>query len=82
VFNDKHYIEGTQFGELQQLNLAGPITSARLYYIECGEGSYCGWKPEDFERITPMGKQISTAFTQSTKLVKEIKSEHNYNIYE
>jgi len=64
------------------ITLKGPQTAASLYYIECGEGSYCGWKPEDFDRITPAGEQISAAFTQSTKLVKEIKSEHNYNIYE
>ncbi len=83
VFNDKHYIEGTYFGELtNSLNqIPGTISSIPLYYIECNPKTNCGWKPEDFQRIFETGEQLSNYFKEKLKKVAEVNVEHSFNIY-
>lgn len=84
VFNDKHYLDGTNFASLvQQLtDLDGIIKEVPVFYVECVEGTYCGWKPEDFERIYDAGEEISLFFKERTELVKEIRAGHNFNVYQ
>jgi hypothetical protein len=83
VFNDKHYLEGTQFNQLVDSIDQIPGTSAEvpLYYIECGEGTNCGWKPEDFARIFDAGEQISAYFNSQLEPVATIDAVHKFNIY-
>ncbi len=83
VFNDKHYLEGTNFVGLvrQSGSLGGGVKERPLFYIECGAGTYCGWKPEDFQRINQTGGELSLFFRERLPLVKEIRAGHNFNIY-
>ncbi len=83
VFNDKHYLEGTYFSELSNAlsQIPGQVSNLPLYYIECNPKTNCGWKPEDFQRISEAGEQISTYFKENLKKVAEVKAEHSFNIY-
>ena len=85
VFNDKHYIEGTYFSDLSnalaQNQISGQISNLPLYYIECNPKTNCGWKPEDFQRISETGEQISDYFKLNLKKVAEVNVEHSFNIY-
>jgi len=83
VFNDKHYLEGTHFFDLmeQVKDIPNKVT-VPLYYIECGPGTNCGWKPEDFQRIFDTGEQISTYFKENTQKVGEVNVEHHFLIYQ
>ncbi len=84
VFNDRHYLEGTYFPQLlQQLDtVPGEKTSTPLYYVECGPGSYCGWKPEDFERIKSTGEELSQMLKPVLTQITQIKTEHNFILYQ
>jgi 4-amino-4-deoxy-L-arabinose transferase-like glycosyltransferase len=83
VFNDKHYLEGTHFFDLmEQVKDAPNKVTVPLYYIECGPGTYCGWKPEDFQRIFDTGEQISTYFKENLQPVGEVKATHHFFIYQ
>jgi hypothetical protein len=84
VFNDKHYMNGAfffqflidleQFGEI-------PEKEFEIYYLECVEGNYCGWKPEDYENSYEYGKFITNEMKNILNFVTEIKSEHNFRVY-
>ncbi len=81
--NNKHYLEGTDIHIITNSleNESSKKLVVPLYYIECAEGSFCGWKPEDFAIIYSTGLNISNYFKQNIPLVAEIKSSHNFNIY-
>lgn len=83
VFNDKHYLDGGYFPPIAEAisTYQGQKKTAPLYYIECMEGSNCGWKPEDFARIYDQGQTISNYFKQRTKKVAEIRTTHNFDIH-
>lgn len=75
VFHDKHYLEGNYAPQLfEQMNSApGQAIQIPLYYVECSpKGKFCGWKPEDFERIAPFGEQLSAQFKNITTPITEI----------
>ncbi|MBT6774401.1 phospholipid carrier-dependent glycosyltransferase [Candidatus Woesearchaeota archaeon] len=83
VFNDKHYFEGTHFFDLmEQVKDAPNKVTVPLYYIECGPGTNCGWKPEDFQRVFDTGEQISTYFKENLQSVGEVKATHHFLIYQ
>ncbi len=83
-FNDRHYLEGTYFPQLvDSLNsFPGEKKEILLYYIECGPGTFCGWKPEDFQRIYDFGEQLSSAFRRQTQKIGEIKAVDTFIIYQ
>lgn len=84
ALSDKHYLEGTYFPELiNNLDkLSGPKQTLPLYYIECGPGKYCGWKPEDYQRISEYGKQLSANLIPNMKQVKELQTADTLIIYQ
>ncbi len=83
AFPNLHYLEGTYFPEIaNNLKLMpGNAVSMPIYYIECGPGTYCGWKPEDFERITPFAQQLSSFFQKQTQKIGEIKAIDTFYVY-
>src|SRR3989338_132547 len=84
VFYNKHYLSGTSFPEfIEQISkFNGPTVRAPLFYIECSGETYCGWKPEDYQRIAPFAEELSRALKKKTKKVHEIKAEHHFLVYE
>ena len=83
AFPEKHYLEGTYFPQMVSTlpTLSGPKREIPLYYVECGPGTNCGWKPEDFQRIYGFGEELSTIFRTQTQKVGEIKAIDNLIIY-
>ena len=83
AFHDQHYLEGTYFPKLTEtLNqLSDPKESIPLYFVECGKGTNCGWKPEDFQRIYDFGEKLSGFFHEHTEKVGEIKAIDTFIIY-
>ncbi|MEK6809607.1 MAG: glycosyltransferase family 39 protein [Nanoarchaeota archaeon] len=83
VLNDRHYLDGTYLPQLMGgiKNSPEAKVSLPLYYIECGSGSYCGWKEEDFKRIESTGKEISNFLVPSLGQMAELKAAHNFVIY-
>ena len=83
VFNDKHYLEGTSFPQLAQQikTYSGRKDTVPLFYIECGKGTYCGWKPEDFANINQTGEELSNYFKTNLNKVGEVQAEHHFIIY-
>jgi len=84
VLNDRHYLEGTYLPQLLDIakNSPGEKRNLPLYYIECGTGSYCGWKAEDFQRIQSTGQKISDFLVPSMKQVAELNRAHHFIIYQ
>ena len=84
VLNDRHYLEGTYLPQLIELAEKSPGARRNIpfYYIECGAGSYCGWKKEDFARIENTGKEISNFLMPSMEKTAELKGQHNLIIYQ
>lgn len=83
VFYNKHYLEGTYFPELAQNlnNFPGQKQEIPLYYIECGPGKNCGWKPEDYQRIYSFGEELSSFFRQRTEKISELNAVDKFLIY-
>ena len=83
AFPNLHYLEGTYFPDVTNnlKKIPGNTVSIPIYYIECGPGTYCGWKPEDFERITPFAQQLSSFFHQQTQKIAEIKAIDTFYVY-
>ena len=83
AFNDRHYLEGTYFPELsnQLSTLPGSKENIPLYYIECGPGTNCGWKPEDFQRIYKYGEELSQVFHTQAQKIGEIKAVDTFIVY-
>jgi hypothetical protein len=84
ALSDRHYLEGTSFPQLiDNLDkLPGTKQTLPFYYIECGPGKYCGWKPEDYNRIADYGKQLSASLIPNMKKIKEIKTADTLVIYQ
>ncbi len=84
ALSDKHYLEGTSFPQLiNNLDkLPGTKQTLPLYYIECGPGKYCGWKPEDYQRISDYGKQLSASLIPNMKKVTELHTADTLVIYQ
>lgn len=83
VLNDRHYLEGTDLPQLIEIIDKSPLPKKNLpiYYIECGPGSYCGWKAEDFAHIESTGKEISDFLVPGMERVAELKGSHNFIVY-
>lgn len=85
VFSDQHYVDGSYFPKVIEQLEGIPENQKReipLYYVECGRGTNCGWKEEDFQRIYNFSEQLSSYFQQRMKLVARIKQVDNFNIYQ
>ena len=83
-FNQGHYLEGTYFPTFTNIiaSSSTPKHTIPLYYIECGPGTYCGWKPEDFQRIYNFSEELSSVFHQQTHKIAEIKAVDTFIIYQ
>tara|TARA_Y100000310_G_scaffold345402_1_gene464538 strand:+ start:46556 stop:48238 length:1683 start_codon:yes stop_codon:yes gene_type:complete len=83
VFNDKHYLGGGQFNQLMSNleQIPDVRTEVPVYYIECGKGTNCGWKPEDFARVYDVGEAMSNNFKQSFENVATIDAHHKFHIH-
>ncbi len=83
AFHDWHYLEGTYFPKLTEAiqKSPGPKQNIPLYYIECGPGTFCGWKPEDFNRIYDFGEQLSTVFRQQASKIAELNAIDTFIVY-
>ncbi len=86
VFNDLHYVEGMYFPQLMEVidKSGGTKKEIPLYYLECGSKSsyvYCGWKPEDFERIKPRGEELSNFLVPTMEQIAEINTASNFILY-
>lgn len=84
VFNDRSYISGIDF--VQYMTSLGPLPEeqrilAPIYYLECDPVTYCGWKPEDFNRIAEAGEQITLQFKQITDKVADINTDHHFVVH-
>ena len=80
---DWHYLEGTQFPELLKLSQQSPQAKQNMpfYYIECGAGTNCGWKPEDFQRIYNYSEQLSSVMHSQLQKVDQFKAVDTFIIY-
>jgi|SRR3989344_3005439 len=76
VFHDKHYLAGNYAPQFfEQLNQAqGQMTKVPLYYLECSNttGKYCGWKPEDYARVSEFGQRLTAEFSKNTEITAEV----------
>ncbi len=86
AFNDRHYLEGMYFPQLMEVIEKSPGTKEEIsiYYLECGSKSnydYCGWKPEDFERIKSHGEKLSDFLVPNMKQIAEINTDTNFILY-
>ena len=83
VLNDRHYLEGTHLPQLIEAIKNSPETKIPmpLYYIECGPGSRCGWKEEDFQRINSTGQGVSNYLVPNLEQVAEFKAAHHFVVY-
>ncbi len=90
VFNDRHYLEGTQFPELSKVldEYNGPTIEVPIYYVECGKGTTCLWSTEDYERVSKFGDELTSSFKENTRQVAvvtgrnaEAGNTHTFNIY-
>ncbi len=83
AFHDKHYLEGTFFQQFTELlpSLPGGRFQRPFYYIECGPGTNCGWKPEDFQRIYDFGDELSSTFRRQIPRVAELQAIDTFYVY-
>lgn len=83
AFNEGHYLEGTYFPQLLQTQeqLPGPAQNIPFYYVECAHGTYCGWKPEDYQRIYNFSEQLSTLIKTQTAKIAEVNAIDTFIIY-
>lgn len=82
VFHDRHYFDGQYFAQLMDSYKDVQIRKAYpFFYVECGAGSNCGWKPEDYARVHEAGEQLSTFFRQSLQKDIEIRAGATFIIY-
>lgn len=83
ALTNHHYLEGIYFHQLAPEINTGKTGEevVPLYYIECGPGTYCGWKPEDFQRIDALGANLSTMFKERLTKVAELKAIDTFLIY-
>lgn len=84
VFNDRYYISGTDFSRLMTSLSTVPEEQrvlAPVYYLECNPITYCGWKPEDFDRISELGEQITQQFKEITTKVADINAGHHFVVH-
>ncbi len=79
ALSDRHYLEGTSFRLMEQLPRKEEV---QIFYIECAEGYYCGWKPEDHARVYEFGKSMSDFFAQSLRRTGSVKAVDELIIYE
>lgn len=83
ALNDRHYLEGLYLPQLEKfIPPNSPSVAIPLYYLECGDGSYCGWKPEDFENIRPVAEEVSKTLIPNMKKIAALKTEHTFNVYQ
>jgi hypothetical protein len=73
VFNDRSYIEGSNFvSALQQVSPEENLQSTKVYFIECATGD-CGWGGiEKGGELDTLMNSVSNAFKQDGQLIKTI----------
>lgn len=84
VFNDRHYVSDQYFLNLARIppgEIAGETVKVPLYYIECGPGTRCGWKKEDFDNIAPVSEAIASSFKQNMQKAATVTGVESFNVY-
>lgn len=84
VFNDRHYVSDQYFLNLARAppgEITGEIIKIPLYYIECGPGTRCGWKKEDFDNIAPISEAIASSFKQNMQKAATVTGVESFNVY-
>ena len=84
LFNDRHYISDSSFLDLNRLplgTLEGEQIQLPYYYVECGPGTTCGWKPEDFERISSFAESMSVILKENAQQTAQITGVESFIIY-
>jgi hypothetical protein len=85
TFHDKHYVNGIQYAQMQEAiaQSTSPRTTRPLYYIECGiTKKTCGWKPEDYARVSDFGVQLTQFFKNQTTKVGEVRTQDHVIIHQ
>ncbi len=79
----KNYLEGAAFAQVSQAmdRIPGEKITVPFYYIECGPGTNCGWKPEDFNFIYQYGKGLTDSITSQTVKAAEIKAIDTFYVH-
>ena len=83
ILNERHYISGIYFQALLE-NAAGsaaPKIEVPLYYIECSGDTTCGWKIEDYERISPFAENLAAYLKGNLAYLGEVDANHRFFIY-
>ncbi len=84
VFNDRSHISGIEFSRAMTSLKDVPKEQrilAPVYYLECNPVTYCGWKPEDFNRISAVGEEITRQFKEITTKVADINAGHQFAVH-
>ena len=84
IFNDRHYVSDRDFMSLVNTpsgQIMGEVIRVPLYYVECGPGTNCGWKPEDFANVAPTSEAIANLMKQQVKKVADVKGIEHFIIY-
>ena len=84
VFNERHYLDGQLYPQLSEIIGSAPPEQKEtvpFYYVECGKGTNCGWKEEDFQRVYNFSEQLSQQFKEVLKPVEQFKEIDTFNIY-
>src|SRR3989344_4062114 len=84
VLNERHYLNGIHFQALldNAAQSPDPKIDFPLYYIECSGDTTCGWKAEDYERISPYAESLADYLKQNLDYVGEVDANHHFFIHQ
>ena len=84
ILNERYYLNGIHFQELlnQAVDPDSPKIEVPLYYIECSGDTTCGWKIEDYERISPFAEGLADYLKQNLNYVGEVDANHHFLIHQ
>lgn len=83
ILNERHYLNGIYFQKIldQIAGSAGSKIEVPFYYIECSGDTTCGWKIEDYERITPFAESLTEYMKKNLVYAHEIDADHHFFIH-
>lgn len=84
ILNERHYLNGIHFENLlsQVAQSSEPVVEVPLYYIECSGDTTCGWKVEDYTRISPFAQSLADYLKKNLAYVGEVDSNHHFYIHQ
>ncbi|MEK6940130.1 MAG: glycosyltransferase family 39 protein [Nanoarchaeota archaeon] len=83
ILNERHYLNGIHFeGLLNQIaQSSGPTVEVPLYYIECSGDTTCGWKVEDYDRVSPFAESLADYLKKNLEYIGEVDANHHFFIH-